>query len=186
MNQVNLFWNASTGNPSSYTIERSVSNTSSFSILTSTALNLYVDTTTVLSGSLTDVLTTSSYYYRIYASNATGTSSYSNIVKVPIGAIETWDEYIVNQSSSFISGSGDWLGTWKLDSRIREVSRETFDEYVINDSASFGLGFGWDNSWTARNTFRNFVSIETFDSYDIGATASFVSGSGWLGIWEIK
>jgi len=183
MSQVNLTWEISTGSPIGYIVQRSIGNTSSFSILATASVNSYQDSTTVLTGSVIDLLTTSSYYYRIYAFNSSKTSSYSNIIKVPSGVVETWDEYSLGRTGSFGSGSGDWVGIWKIDDRIRFISGETFDSYAIGTTGSFNGVYGWIGGWILTNSIQTPISTETFDNYPIGITGSFISGSGWIGGW---
>ena len=186
MSQVNLTWAIPSGNPVGYVVERSIGNTSSFIALATSSVNEYQDITTILTGSLLTLLTTASYYYKVYSFTSAGTSSYSNIVRIPAGAMETWDEYSIGKSSSFDSGSGDWVGVWKLDDRNKEIARETFDNYTIGATGSFNGVFGWLSGWKLDNSIQMWISREVFDYYIVGDTGSFNSGSGWLAGWNIK
>ena len=180
VNQVNLIWMPVSGNPTGYSIERSTGNISSFlPMATMKNVTTYNDTTTVLSGSLIELLSTSSYYYRMYSFNSVGVSGYSNIVKVPVGAVETWEEYFRSQSSEFNGGLGDWDGIWKDDAVRRFVSSESFDQYTNRQTSSFTSGYGWSNNPWAIEVPSYFVTSESFEQYTNGQSTNFTGGFGW-------
>jgi len=179
VNRVNLTWMPVNGNPTGYSIERSMGHISSFlPMVTLGNVNTYSDTTTVLSGSLIELLLTSSYYYRMYSFNSVGDSGYSNIVKVPVGAVETWEDYFNSQSSEFDGGAG-WDGIWKDDAVRRFVSSESFEQYTNGQTSSFTGGYGWSNNLWAIEVPSYFVTSESFEQYTNGQSTNFTGGFGW-------
>lgn len=175
-----LSWSLNIASPPAvgFNLERSVNDQSNFTSIAITSNYSYADFP------VSDSSTT--YYYRVRAYNLVGSSSYSQYSNIVFTAniVEPWNEYTLNQSQSFNSGSG-WATAWFVDTTNRLVASESWNEYSVNQGTFFNGGFGWYTTlWYTASVPIFLAASESWDEYTVGQTTNFnsgyrLSGSNW-------
>ena len=108
---------------------------------------------------------------------------------VGIVAIETFQRFIVGQTSSFndnITIYG-WDDAWTVvNGNERIISFENFENYSIGQTGSFVSGSGWQSGWLITSSNETTIAKEMFENYNLGQTGSFSSASGFINPWRIQ
>lgn len=138
----------------------------------------------------TNVVANAIYFYRVYAYNAQGSSSYSNTASLlinPLVSYEPWEEYAVNQFDNFNSGSG-WAGSWVVaPNTTGKVSIETWERFPTGQNSNFNNNntiYGWSGGWYVANNYRYLTKAsQSWDAFTTGQTSNFSGEFGWTGNW---
>lgn len=132
------------------------------------------------------------YYYRINATNAIGTSSYSNIVNIFTLVLvdDNFQSYASGQTANFSGGTSvGWTGPWKVDPRALLVAADNWNTYAAGQTASFNDHDGWNRPWIVSQSLNNFIAFDDFNLYLVGintGSSGYSSGSGWVRAWIVS
>lgn len=130
------------------------------------------------------------YFYRVYAFNIWGTSSYSNIVDIfvddPLSG-DPFDEYITGQTDGFDSGSNWPTSSWRIDQTVRFLASESWEQYNVGQSSSFDKGYRFLQLWTFSTGSFFLTAFEPWNEYTTSQNTTFNSGHGFSDvIWIIR
>jgi chitinase len=138
--QINLSWNDNSNNEASFNIERAPGGSSSWTSIASVSANVTTYANTGLSASTT-------YQYRVRATNTTGNSDYSNTVSATTegtggGGCDGVSQYVDN--GGYVAGS-----IVKNVGNKYECKPWPFTGWC-NAGGSYapGIGFAWKDAWT--------------------------------------
>ena len=173
-----LTWSSGSKYATELLVHKTTQNTyPSYSIIASipSSSTFYIDSSLIIGDT---------YIYRLETTNSVS-SSYSNEVSVSFeGAVDTFENYNVGQTSIFNKGTGSWADRWRLWKTLGIQAYDIMSDYDAGQTASFDGGDGWTNNWTVITaSIHTLVAYDTMQSYINGQTSSFSGGIGWSNNW---